>query len=213
MEEKYNFRSGQHRLVIENREHTEITGVVHVDSFDDEEVIMETELGLLAVRGENLHIKHLNLDQGKYPLKATYWSWLTQRRSARGPAGRTCWRGFSNSGRFPCLFAGYPAVDRFFGSHGHGSDLCRGLRYLPITAHAVPALAGGLIGGCGLFILGRSRRCHHLLFVLPAPGRNTSLHLRRLDRGLYRIFLFLQRLFAAFLAERVWFSVSSRTVP
>ncbi|NLA11249.1 MAG: sporulation protein YabP [Firmicutes bacterium] len=65
MEEKYSFGSGQHRLVIENREHTEITGVLHVDSFDDEEVIMETELGLLAVRGENLHIKHLNLDQGE----------------------------------------------------------------------------------------------------------------------------------------------------
>ena len=26
---------------------------------------METEQGLLAVRGENLHIKHLNLDQGE----------------------------------------------------------------------------------------------------------------------------------------------------
>ncbi len=65
MEEKYSFKGGQHRLVIENREHTEITGVIHVDSFDDEEVIMETELGLLAVRGENLHIKHLNLEQGE----------------------------------------------------------------------------------------------------------------------------------------------------
>lgn len=65
MEEKYNFRNGQHRLVIENRERTEVTGVVHVDSFDNEEVIMETELGLLAVRGDNLHIKHLNLEQGE----------------------------------------------------------------------------------------------------------------------------------------------------
>ncbi len=65
MEEKYSFKGGQHRLVIENREHTEITGVLHVDSFDDEEVIMETELGLLAVSGENLHIKHLNLEQGE----------------------------------------------------------------------------------------------------------------------------------------------------
>ena len=36
-----------------------------MDSFDDEEIIMETEQGLLAVRGENLHIKHLNLDQGE----------------------------------------------------------------------------------------------------------------------------------------------------
>ena len=33
MDEKYNLRSAtQHRLVIENREHTEITGVLHVDS-------------------------------------------------------------------------------------------------------------------------------------------------------------------------------------
>jgi sporulation protein YabP len=64
-EEKHTFRGGQHRLAIENREHTEVTGVIHVDSFDDEEVIMETELGLLAVRGENLHIKHLNLEQGE----------------------------------------------------------------------------------------------------------------------------------------------------
>ncbi|HPU00738.1 MAG: sporulation protein YabP [Firmicutes bacterium] len=69
MEEKYGYRGGQHRLVIENRERTEITGVVHVDSFDDEEVIMETELGLLAVRGENLHIKHLNLDQGEISIE------------------------------------------------------------------------------------------------------------------------------------------------
>ncbi len=69
MEEKYNFRSGQHRLVIENRDHTEVTGVVHVDSFDDEEVVMETELGLLAVRGENLHIKHLNLEQGEISIE------------------------------------------------------------------------------------------------------------------------------------------------
>lgn len=65
MDDKYNFRSGQHRLVMENREHTEVSGVVHVESFDDEEVVVETELGLLALKGENLHIKHLNLEQGE----------------------------------------------------------------------------------------------------------------------------------------------------
>ncbi len=65
MEEKYSFRGGQHRLVIENRENTQVSGVMHVASFNDEEVVMETELGLLAVRGENLHIKHLNLEQGE----------------------------------------------------------------------------------------------------------------------------------------------------
>lgn len=69
MEEKYSFKSGQHRLVIENRENTEITGVVHVDSFDNQEVVIETELGLLAIRGENLHIKHLNLEQDEVAIE------------------------------------------------------------------------------------------------------------------------------------------------
>ncbi len=55
----------RHRLTIENREYMEIGGVLHVDSFDDEEIILETELGLLAVRGEDLHIKHLNLEEGE----------------------------------------------------------------------------------------------------------------------------------------------------
>jgi sporulation protein YabP len=64
-DEKHTFRGGQHRLAIDNREHTVVTGVLHVDSFDDEEVIMETEMGLLAVRGEGLHIKQLNLEQGE----------------------------------------------------------------------------------------------------------------------------------------------------
>ncbi|NLZ28989.1 MAG: sporulation protein YabP [Firmicutes bacterium] len=65
MEEKYGTRVIDHRLTLENREEMEITGVMNVDSFDDEEVVMDTEQGLLAVRGENLNIKHLNLDQGE----------------------------------------------------------------------------------------------------------------------------------------------------
>lgn len=52
-----------HKLVIDNREYTEVTGVLHVESFDDEEVVLETELGLLALRGEELDIKELNLEE------------------------------------------------------------------------------------------------------------------------------------------------------
>ncbi|MCR3922207.1 MAG: sporulation protein YabP [Firmicutes bacterium] len=58
-----------HRLVIENRESLEVTGVVHVDSFDDEEVVLETEQGLLAIRGEDLHIKQLNLEKGELAIE------------------------------------------------------------------------------------------------------------------------------------------------
>ncbi|WP_241421970.1 sporulation protein YabP [Candidatus Contubernalis alkaliaceticus] len=69
MEEKRKPVNQQHRLVIENREYMEINGVVHVDSFDDEEIILETEMGLLAIRGEELHIKHLNLEQGNLSIE------------------------------------------------------------------------------------------------------------------------------------------------
>ena len=39
-----------------------ITGVLDVLSFDDQIVILETELGLLTVKGENLRINKLCLD-------------------------------------------------------------------------------------------------------------------------------------------------------
>ncbi len=67
MEDRYNQRPQgyQHHVSIQDREEMKVTGVAHVDSFDDEEVVLETELGLLAIRGENLHIKHLDLEKGE----------------------------------------------------------------------------------------------------------------------------------------------------
>lgn len=67
MDDKYGARVQPkgHRLVINNREKVEISGVLHVDSFDDQEIILETEQGLLAMRGEDLHIRNLNLEQGE----------------------------------------------------------------------------------------------------------------------------------------------------
>ncbi len=62
MEEKIEKNEG-HKLTINNRQLSEITGVLHVDSFDDEEIVVETELGLLALKGEELDIKELNLDE------------------------------------------------------------------------------------------------------------------------------------------------------
>lgn len=49
-------------LVLENREKLSISGVIDVLSFDDQVVIVETELGLLNVKGENLHINKLSID-------------------------------------------------------------------------------------------------------------------------------------------------------
>lgn len=49
-------------LVLENRNKLSVSGVKDVLSFDDQVVIMETELGLLTVKGENLKINKLSID-------------------------------------------------------------------------------------------------------------------------------------------------------
>ena len=49
-------------LFLENRNKLNISGVNDVLSFDDQIVMVDTELGLLTVKGENLTITKLSLD-------------------------------------------------------------------------------------------------------------------------------------------------------
>jgi len=49
-------------LILENRSKLDISGVLDVLSFDDQVVVVETELGLLNVKGDDLRINKLNID-------------------------------------------------------------------------------------------------------------------------------------------------------
>lgn len=49
-------------VILENREKLTISGVNDVLSFDDQIVILETCLGLFTIKGENLRINKLSLD-------------------------------------------------------------------------------------------------------------------------------------------------------
>ncbi len=49
-------------LVLENRGKLNVSGVNDVLSFDDQVVMVDTELGLLTVKGENIRINKLSLD-------------------------------------------------------------------------------------------------------------------------------------------------------
>ena len=49
-------------LILENRGKLSISGVNDVLSFDDQIVIVETELWLITVKGENLRINKLIID-------------------------------------------------------------------------------------------------------------------------------------------------------
>lgn len=65
IEEKKVSRPKIQNLILENREKLSISGVIDVDSFNDECVVVDTELGVLIVRGEDLRISKLNLDSSE----------------------------------------------------------------------------------------------------------------------------------------------------
>ncbi|MCX7842303.1 MAG: sporulation protein YabP [Clostridia bacterium] len=64
-EEKKISKPKAQNIILENREKLNVSGVVDVESFNDECIIVETELGMLVVRGEDLHINKLNLDNSE----------------------------------------------------------------------------------------------------------------------------------------------------
>jgi len=55
----------RHSLQIDRRENVTISGVLDVISFDEESVIAETEMGIIVIRGANLHVKRINLESGE----------------------------------------------------------------------------------------------------------------------------------------------------
>lgn len=57
-------RTGRHTLHMDEREKVRIGGVLEVQSFDEDGVLMETTCGLLLLRGAGLHIGKLDLDEG-----------------------------------------------------------------------------------------------------------------------------------------------------
>jgi sporulation protein YabP len=49
-------------LILENRGKLSVSGVNDVLSFDDQIVAVDTQLGLLTIKGENIRINKLSLD-------------------------------------------------------------------------------------------------------------------------------------------------------
>lgn len=54
----------RHTITLDSREKLNITGVTDVLSYDEENIVAQTEKGILIIRGDNLHIANLNTDKG-----------------------------------------------------------------------------------------------------------------------------------------------------
>ena len=58
-----------HKLFITGRDTGSVTGVKDVISFDLEEIVLETVMGILNIKGSNLHVKGINLDKGQVDME------------------------------------------------------------------------------------------------------------------------------------------------
>ena len=58
-------------VILENREKLSISGVEHVDNFNDNSIIVMTNNGVLTIKGQSLNISKLNLDDGNVRIEGT----------------------------------------------------------------------------------------------------------------------------------------------
>ena len=75
MEEKLDARP--HKLELLNREKGSVTGIQEdqdVVSFDENQMILDTNMGLLTVRGKALHVSRLTLEKGEVDIEGEFES-------------------------------------------------------------------------------------------------------------------------------------------
>ena len=62
MEEK--ILTSNHKLLASNPSTASLSGVLDVISFDLKEILLETEQGMLTIKGSDLHINRLSVEKG-----------------------------------------------------------------------------------------------------------------------------------------------------
>ncbi len=63
--EDLNSSSRMHKVTMTNRKSCLINGVNDVLSFDIHEILLETEQGMLMIKGDDLHVSRLSLEKGE----------------------------------------------------------------------------------------------------------------------------------------------------
>ena len=60
--------NSSHRVLLDNRKKGNITGVVDVISFDLKEILLETSMGMLTIKGQDLKVTRLSVEKGELDL-------------------------------------------------------------------------------------------------------------------------------------------------
>lgn len=69
MEDRNSSATASHKVLLANRKNGVFSGVVDVLSFDVAEILLETELGMLLIKGHDLHVNRLSLEKGEIDIE------------------------------------------------------------------------------------------------------------------------------------------------
>lgn len=59
-------------IILESREKLSVSGVLDILTFDEEEITLETQLGQLNIKGENLKVEKLTVDTGEVVARGSF---------------------------------------------------------------------------------------------------------------------------------------------
>lgn len=69
-----NDTQGRHNAILENRQRLQLSGVTDVDSFDEDEIRLFTQLGELTIKGKDLHINEISVESGDVSVEGDIWA-------------------------------------------------------------------------------------------------------------------------------------------
>ena len=71
----------EHNIILTGRKTLKITGVSHVDRFDDEEIEIVTCMGAMTIQGQGMHMEKLSLETGEIVVAGEIEGMLYERAS------------------------------------------------------------------------------------------------------------------------------------
>ena len=60
-----------HNLILEDREHMSLSGVSDVSEFNENQIILITQMGVLTIDGDELKISELSVETGEMKVEGT----------------------------------------------------------------------------------------------------------------------------------------------
>ena len=72
-------------ISLENRKSLSISGITDVDSFDEREISLYTQLGELTVQGRELHIDAMSVETGDMTITGDIWALIYGDKDRKGP--------------------------------------------------------------------------------------------------------------------------------